>query len=63
MSFNDCQEITLRDVQDKISKYRRALGFVADRVEDSQVSAALSVIEEGISVTEDMIAYLLRADV
>lgn len=54
------KEYCLMDVLDNLTKYRNALGFVADRCSDPQVSATVWMIEEAMGTTEDMIKYLME---
>jgi hypothetical protein len=52
-------EIGLMDVADELSKIKNAAGFVADHVNDAQISANVWMIEERIGMVEQMVSYLM----
>lgn len=59
-SINDEKtDVDWSDIQDRLVKDRNAIGFLADNVRDDQLSALLSLIEESMLVSEQMITFLI----
>lgn len=60
-SINDEKtEIDWSDLHDRLVKDRNAIGFLADNVQDDQLSALLSLIEESMLVSDQMITFLIE---
>ena len=59
----EIREATINDILDRTMLHRQALGFVADRVQDNQVSCNLALIEQAMEKTESMLQYLIGIDV
>ena len=57
---NDKDDLCFMDVEEQVIKCKNALGFIADRIEDPQASAAVSMIEEAMEQVACMIRFLLQ---
>lgn len=56
----DLDTMDFSDILDRITLHRRAVGFVADRIEDQQASANLHLIELAIEDTEQWLQILIN---
>lgn len=59
--MKEADEIGLLDVMDNMKKYRDALGFVADKLDDPQASAAVWMIAEAMETTESMLHFIMQS--
>jgi hypothetical protein len=53
-------DVDWMDISDRLIKDRNAIGFLADNVKDVQLSALLSLIEESMLVSAQMITFLME---
>lgn len=54
----DPSTIDYADILDRLTLHRKAIGFVADRIADSQASANLHLIELAMEDTEEFLILL-----
>jgi len=54
----DPSTICYSDIMDRLTLHRKAIGFVADRIEDRQASANLHLIELAMEETEEWLNLL-----
>lgn len=59
MMNEEKNDVDWSDIHDRLVKDRNAIGFLADNVRDDQLSALLSLIEESMIVSEQMITFLI----
>jgi hypothetical protein len=55
-------EITMLDLQDKLNRDRKSLGFIADHVEDPQLCNLLMMLEESMEATENMVSLFIKPE-
>jgi hypothetical protein len=53
-------EIDWMDIRDRLIKDRGAIGFLSDHVADNQLCCMLMLIEESMTVTENMISFIIE---
>jgi len=53
-------DVDWMDISDRLIKDRNAIGFLADNVKDVQLSALLSLVEESMLVSSQMIEFLME---
>jgi len=59
----DPSTIDYSDILDRLTLHRKAIGFVADRIEDSQASANLHLIELAMEDTEEFLFLLNQKNI
>ena len=53
-------EVDWMDIRDRLVKDRGAIGFLSDHVADDQLCCMLMLIEESMTVTENMISFMIE---
>lgn len=48
------------DLNNKLSRDRKALGFIADKTDDPQLCSLLMVLEESMEASEMMLQHLME---
>lgn len=48
----------MMDILDRLARHSAAIGFMADRIEDSQASAALATIGDDMTKTAEILGNL-----